>query len=253
MKWDMLTSPELDAMDRSTPVILPISATEQHGKHLPLATDRLIGEHFLQALDQEITEKMLILPSIGVGYSAHHLDFAGTLSVSHDTFISQASDIIDCVIGHGFYNIIIFNSHGGNQGVGTVLLEKIGHAYPKCQIVLATWWKLAHQELLKLNESGKGGTGHAGEFETSLLQYFAPEMVREQVLEDGAHIASYQWNEGDMLHGTQASLYRSLKQTTVNGVFGRATAAYADKGQAITKLITAQLKKIIEDLKQNEK
>jgi len=253
MKWDMLTSPELDAMDRSIPVILPISATEQHGKHLPLATDRLIGEHFLDALDSEITEQMLVLPSIGIGYSAHHLDFAGTLSVSHDTFIRQASDILACVIAQGFRNIVIFNSHGGNQGVGTVLLEKLGHENPQCSIVLATWWKLAHQELLKLNETGKGGTGHAGEFETSLLQHFAPEMVRASQLEDGQHNPTYDWNDGDMLYGTKASLYRSLKQTTANGVFGRASAAYAEKGEEITKLITASLKLIIEDLTKNEK
>ena len=252
MKWDLLTSPELAAMDRDTPVILPISATEQHGKHLPLATDRLIGEHFLNALDGDITEQILILPSIGVGYSAHHLDFAGTLSVSHNTFIDQATDILECVIAHGFRNIIIFNSHGGNQGVGTVLLEKLGHRHQHCQIVLATWWKLAHQELLKLNESGKGGTGHAGEFETSLLMYFAPEMVRQAVMEDGQHTPTYDWNDGDMLYGSKASLYRSLKQTTANGVFGKASSAYAAKGKAITTLITAQLKIIIKDLKNNE-
>lgn len=48
MIWDELTSPQLEEVDKKTPVILPIAATEQHGPHLPLATDRLIAEHFMQ-------------------------------------------------------------------------------------------------------------------------------------------------------------------------------------------------------------
>ena len=50
MYWDQLTSPQIAELDKNIPVILPIAAIEQHGAHLPLATDRLIGEHQLPAI-----------------------------------------------------------------------------------------------------------------------------------------------------------------------------------------------------------
>lgn len=252
MRWDLLTSPELDALDRRIPVILSVSATEQHGRHLPLATDRLIGEHFLTMLDREAEHQVLLLPSMAIGCSAHHLAFAGSLSLSHQTFLMYAKEILVCVIEQGFHNIIIFNSHGGNQGIGTVLQETLGHQFPQCHIVLASWWKLANRELLELNESGKGGTGHAGEFETSLLMHFASHLVRTGALEDGRHAPTFEWNDSDMLYSSRASLYRSMKQTCANGVFGCASAASAEKGRAITDIVLVQMKRIVEDLYHHE-
>ena len=71
MNWDQLTSPEIDALDRSIPVILPIAAIEQHGLHLPLATDRMIIEYFCQQLHKDIPDKVLILPIMSVGCSGN--------------------------------------------------------------------------------------------------------------------------------------------------------------------------------------
>jgi len=178
MIWDQLTSPEIDALDRSIPVILPVAAIEQHGAHLPLATDRMIGEYFCQQLHGEIPDNILILPTMSVGCSEHHLDFRGSLTLQHDTFLRQAEDILGSVAHHGFKNLIIFNSHGGNSGIAQVIVEHFGKRHPECRIVLATWWKITGEALFNLNETGAGGVGHAGEFETSLMMTIAPEQFR---------------------------------------------------------------------------
>lgn len=249
MYWDQLTSPETDALERKIPVILPIAATEQHGAHLPLATDRMIGEHFCRQIDRQLPNDVLILPTVAVGCSEHHMGFSGSLTLTHQTFMAQVEEIIRSVIHHGFCNIIILNSHGGNQGTGTVITEKLGYRFPDVNLVFVTWWKIAIEALIPLNESGPGGAGHAGEFETSLMMVIAPELVKNQEIKKGGNQSIFDWAEGDMLRGPKAGFYRTMKEMTLNGVFGDPTFASKEKGRKITKVVTEALVKMIRDIR----
>ncbi|MBJ6368609.1 creatininase family protein [Snuella sedimenti] len=248
MIWDQLTTEQIGRIPKNIPVILTMAATEQHGKHLPLATDRLIGEHFVNELHIAIPDKVLVLPTVSIGCSSHHMDFSGTLTISHDTFVRQVEDIVKSVIQHGFTNIILLNSHGGNQAVGQLLVEKLGYENPTINIVMVTWWKLASEALFSLNESGKGGVGHACEFETSLMLLIAPHLVHLDKIEKGMHTKTFSWSEGDMLRGPKASYYRSTKEMTTNGVFGDPEYGTLEKGKQISKLVIDDLKNIINDL-----
>ncbi len=138
MIWDELTSVQLADLDKNIPVLLPLTATEQHGAHLPLATDRLIGEHFVYALNSVINDTVLILPAVRIGCSNHHMDFPGTLSLSHATFLSVVKETVGSVLSHGFCKIVLFNSHGGNQGIMNVAMEQLGYENPHAHIVAAT-------------------------------------------------------------------------------------------------------------------
>lgn len=249
MYWEMLTSPEIEAIDKQTPVILPIAAIEQHGAHLPLATDRMIGAHFCNGLNDRIKDDVLILPSISVGCSEHHTDFPGSLSVQHKHLLDQMTDIADCVVKYGFKNIIVFNSHGGNIAIGQVFLERFGFRNPDTNVVMITWWKLVLEELKNLNETGKGGAGHAGEFETSLMLLIAPDLVKMHLAKARTNVPTFPWAEGDMLYGAQAGLYRSMKEMTGGGVFGEPRYSSKEQGSAITSLVVRALEKVINDLK----
>jgi len=184
MKWELLTSPRLAAIDRRTPVVLNIGAIEQHGGHLPLVTDALIGRHFTDRIDESLGEGVLTLPQIAVCCSRHHMQFPGTLTVRHETFLAYLTDILESVAAHGFRNIVLLNSHGGNLAIGQVALEAFGNDHPEVEIHLLTWWQIARDELLALQESGFGGVGHACEFETSLVQLIAPELIDAQAASD---------------------------------------------------------------------
>src|SRR5262245_40555818 len=169
MIWQDLTSPEFRAIDRATPVVLPVAAVEQHGPHLPLATDRVIAEHFAERLNARLGSSVLILPTVAVGCSAHHMEFPGSLTIQHETFLNLCEQYLVSAHAHGFRNFLVLNSHGGNRGICQVLLESFGAAHPNCRIAVASWWRAAADALYELNETGPGGVGHACEFETSLM------------------------------------------------------------------------------------
>lgn len=250
MYWDQLISTQLDQWDRQTPVVLPIAATEQHGSHLPLATDRMIGEHFCARLNEEMPKEVLVLPSMAIGCSAHHLDFSGTLSLTHDTFLRHATDVLGCVVQHGFHKLVLFNSHGGNQGIGQVIVEQFGHRHPGCDLAFITWWRIALEELISLNETGFGGVGHAGEFETSLMLHIAPELVHMDAVGPPQNAPNVAWASGDLLRGPKVAWYKSMKALTPNGVFGDARSASAEKGAAISAAVVQRLKAILRDFAQ---
>jgi len=253
MIWDQLTSPQIGKLDKNIPVVLCMAATEQHGPHLPLATDRLIGEHIAKTLNDALPNDVLILPTVSVGYSTHHMGFAGSLTLTHETFMHQVSDIVDSVIHHGFKKIILLNSHGGNLGIGQVLVERLGYKYPEADIVMATWWRMAAEALNEISETGPGGVGHACEFETSLMLLIAPHLVVKEMIKRSENTPTFSWAEGDMLRGSKASYYCSFKQMTPNGVYGDPTFASVEKGQRITDVVLTELKQIVIDLKASTK
>ncbi|MCK0148257.1 creatininase family protein [Arenibacter sp. F26102] len=191
MIWDEFTCLEIAKVDKKTPVVLVMAANEQHGPHLPFATDRLIGEHFVISLNKSIPDKVLVLPHIAVGCSEHHIGFLGSLTRSHNTFINQVKDIVSSILKHGFTNTILLNNHGENQDVWQVLVEKLGSTYKNLNIVLATRWKFGGNDLTALNEIGPMNTVHAGEFEESLIMLIAPELVRMDKLEKGKFVNVY--------------------------------------------------------------
>ncbi len=250
MKWETLTSPEIAALDRAIPLVMNVSAIEQHGPHLPVGTDAMVGAHFLDRLDTTLGPDVLTLPQLKICCSAHHMDFDGTLTVSHETMLAYCVDVAASALAHGFKTFVLFNSHGGNEAIGRVIVEKLGARFPDARIAMMTWWTVARAALLELSESGLGGTGHACELETSLLLHFAQDLVRSEKIADPNMPNVPCWAQADMLHAPQAALYRSMKeQSGGNGTVGRPSFANAQKGQQISAAVTHQLCTIVRDLR----
>ncbi|WP_366656129.1 creatininase family protein [Fodinicurvata sp. EGI_FJ10296] len=250
MKWENLTSAEVGAVDRKTVVVLSIAAIEQHGPHLAVSTDAVIGGYLLDRLDEAVGDDILILPQIKVCCSEHHMDFAGTLSVSHETFLAYAGDMLTSVMRQGFRNIVILNSHGGNQAVGQVLVEKLGARHPDCRIAFMTWWQLAAPALRTIRESAFGGINHACEFETSLMLHTAPQAVRPDLITGMSRAPTFDWAEGDMLTGARGLIYRSMAEKSGGtGTVGDPSLGTAEKGQRIVDAVVAALTEVVTSLK----
>lgn len=246
MKWENLTSPQLAKLDRRTPVVMNIGAIEQHGAHLPLVTDALIGRYFTDMVDERLGAEVLTLPQVAVCCSQHHMDFVGTLTVRHETLLQYVCDILESVVAHGFTNIVLFNSHGGNLAIGQVIVEKLGGAHPSVNFFMMTWWKIASEKLAVVQESEFGGVGHACEFETSLLLHFAPELVDPDHIRDTPLQTVHAWADTDLLNAPKASHHRTMADLTDGtGVYGAPSYASADKGARIAGFVIEEMKKIL--------
>ena len=126
IELDKQTWPEVDAELRAgrDTVVIAFGATEQHGHHLPLATDALIGDHFARQLAERLDA--FVAPTVRVGCSSHHLAFPGTLSISEETFHSLVADLVGSLAGAGFGRIVLVPTHGGNFGPLAGAVEKLG-------------------------------------------------------------------------------------------------------------------------------
>ncbi|WP_075219657.1 creatininase family protein [Acuticoccus yangtzensis] len=249
MYWERMTAPELNALDRNVPLVLSVAAVEQHGPHLASGTDSIIGAHFLQALEAARPDGVVVLPQVKVGCSEHHMDLGGTLTVSHAVFIDYVCELAGSALRHGFRNLVILNSHGGNIAAAGVIGERLGLAFPACRIVVATWWRLAAEGLLPINLGGPGSVGHACEFETSVVMCAAPGEVRGDRIPERGDAATFPWAEGDLLRGSPAVLVRTMAEMTGGtGVLGTPALASPDHGERITGVVVDALTSVVDTL-----
>src|ERR1700722_3719476 len=119
---------QVDALQRDrTLLILPTAAIEQHGPHLPLATDTLINNELLgRALDLLPADApVYALPPICYGKSNEHLGFPGTLSVSSQTFLAVVRDLGASIEASGFKKVVLYNTHGGNTSLVDILARDL--------------------------------------------------------------------------------------------------------------------------------
>ena len=98
----------------STLLVLPTAAIEQHGHHMPLATDTLINHLVLGKALEKLPADLSVyaLPPICYGKSNEHIGFPGTLSVSAATFMAVVRDIGASVAAAGFKKLVLYNTHG---------------------------------------------------------------------------------------------------------------------------------------------
>ena len=94
LEMDRMSWPEIRAeleRGRDT-VVLAFGATEQHGPHMPLATDALLGDHLARLVAEQLDA--FLAPTVRFGCSEHHLEFPGTISISEPTFHALVADVV---------------------------------------------------------------------------------------------------------------------------------------------------------------
>src|SRR5215210_3851495 len=115
MELPDLTWPAVAALPRTTPIVFPIAALEQHGRHMPVFTDSLLlGEVIRRVKLAPVAAKCLFAPLQWLGNSHHHCDFPGTLSATPRVYLGMLKDLATCFIRHGCTRIVFVNGHGGN-------------------------------------------------------------------------------------------------------------------------------------------
>ena len=244
-----LTSPEVSKLDRSIVVVIPFGSVEQHSLHLPLGTDSIIGEGVARRLELALPEQVLLLPMMWLGCSRHHMDFAGSLTAEIETFIDIGVQLVSSMAEHGFKNFILLNSHGGNVNKVSLMAEKLRYKLgPASKVVAVTYWHLISEEIKSIRETPLGGMGHSGEFETSLMLVFRPDLVREdQIDADGPEKRS-KFEGSDLFAPGTVSVAKPFKEMSRHGGIGDQRKASKEKGERILSELTTKLSEVVKEI-----
>jgi len=169
-------------------VALVTGSHEQHATHLPLLTDSVIGEYFAERLaaDAEASGlKILVLPTLWLGYSEEHANWPGTLTLSPSTLESVLLDIAKSLKRHGVRRFLLINSHGGNVPVIQLAVDRIERDIG-LRTFLLDWF--AYGELPKKSEVEEKPEpmklGHADRWETSMLIRARPDLFQKEKMKE---------------------------------------------------------------------
>lgn len=182
--WQDLPWPAFRDLPRHTIALLPVASTEQHGPHLPLSVDTVIGEGVVQATLARLPADLplLVLPTVKVALAAEHLRYPGSLTLSAETLLALVGDIGASVARAGIDRLVIINSHGGNIPVLETAAFRIRLAHRI--LVLNTAWP-RHGRPAALHDPVEAAFGiHAGRDETALMLALSPASVRMESARD---------------------------------------------------------------------
>ena len=224
-----LTWKQVDALPRETTLlVLPTAAIEQHGHHLPLATDTLINNLLLGKALAMICSDLPIyaLPPVCYGKSNEHIGFPGTLSVSAQTFMAVVHDLGASVAAGGFKKLVLYNTHGGNTSLVDVLARDM-----RAEFGLRTFSLFGSPGAVFEGVSQQERTYgfHAGEIETAFLLHASPSLVHPEQYTSN-YIARVEAPEILKPEGSAANFAWLTKDIATSGVLGDPSAATAEKG-----------------------
>ncbi len=168
-----------ELIEKDALIIFPIGQTEEHGMHLPIKTDALIGGEVAKRVAERIKDEIpvLVMPTVWSGYSMKAVaEWPGTIRLKPETFINMIFDICGSLIDMGFKKIILISAHGNHTGMLRTVVRKIADEYG-VHMALTFPVLMAKEEFAKISRAGRGGSCHAGEYETSLMLYLAEELV----------------------------------------------------------------------------
>ena len=218
MTWQEIKA-AMDSGKRTA--IIVAGSSEQHGPHLPEATDSLLGEAIAVRLARELGDA-LVAPVIRPGCSDHHMAFPGTITIEPSLLIGLLDAYVKSLERHGFKRFVVFASHGGNF---PALADWEGRSDRPGVVVNHDFQGFVGAMLGPLTRFGRDDktTPHADVSETAEMLYAYPELVRSDRIETGF--------VGDV--DLAKLLANGLGSVTANGVLGNPVGATGEMGGAV--------------------
>lgn len=202
--------------------VLPVGSFEQHGSHLPLATDTIVAGAIARSV--AAAYDLLLLPPVTIGCSHEHAGWAGTVSIRSSTLAAIITDVAESLRHSGVDQLVVVNAHGGNYVLSNVTQEANTQSRRMALYPGREDWERARTQAGLASNSHDDM--HAGEIETSLLLHLCPELVRDGYV-DADHVAE----RPDLL-------VLGMQGYTSTGVIGRPSLATAAKGKAVLESLT---------------
>ena len=172
MSWEEVKQ-YLESDDR---VILPLGATEEHGRHLGLGTDFIEAEAIARGVGER--SSVAVAPTLNYGMSHALLGFPGTLSLRPTTLISVLEDLFRSLYRHGFRRVFVVNGHGGNTAALSSALNLVAVDLPDLRAKTFEWWTDAESYRVVTDLLGPQAGSHASLGETAFMLAVRPNAVK---------------------------------------------------------------------------
>ncbi len=233
--WTDIHWPDFDTTAAARWIaVLPLAATEQHGPHLPLATDVMIADAYLARVRELLPADLPVtfLPLQPVGISTEHINFPGTLTLPPATAIAQWMALGESVARAGVNKLVMVTSHGGNSAAMSLVAQEL-RAHSGLLVVTTSWSRFGVPPGLFPEQELRHGI-HGGAVETSIMLARFADQVRNE------NFADFRSSSIDMARryrwlSTQrpAPFAWQAQDLHPSGAVGNATLATAKKGELL--------------------
>ena len=230
--WTDIHWPDIAGAERARWIaVLPLAATEQHGPHLPLATDVMIAEAYLARVRELLpgTVPATFLPVQEIGISTEHIDYPGTLTLTAEVALKAWMALGESVAHAGIKKLVMVTSHGGNSAAMSLVAQDL-RAQHRMLVITTAWSRFGAPEGLFSADELRHGI-HGGAVETSIMLARYPDTVRNDAIANflPASIAmekDYRW----LSTQRPAPFAWQAQDLHPSGAAGDATLASAEKG-----------------------
>lgn len=234
-KWS-----DIAPLSRDVPVVIPIAALEQHGRHMPVFTDSLLLGEVIRRTSEQLAGRCLFAPLMWLGNSEHHLDFPGTMTANPRLYLDLLRDMAENFLFHGFKRIVFVNGHGGNIVPSQQAVFELRQKYRSRNDLLlltTTYWTLGGKPWEAGTPMVQRKMGHACEWETSMMLRIRPDLVG-----DLAKVQAVDWGNAF----EPANRGWTTKDRTEPGHIGDPRTATAEKGEILFRTFTADVVALLE-------
>jgi len=231
-----LTMPEFVAgLERTRSVLIPFGATEEHGAHLPLATDTLHAVAVARRLAER--RPIFVAPAMPYGVCRSTGDHPGTLSIGTAALRLLILDVVGALYRQGLRNVVMLSGHAGGTHNATLVDagEELLLRYADIRVAVLTEYQLAAKAGREIIETPDDS--HAGEIETSRMLHMHPHLVK---------------GRGEREYPTfpVGILVRDKRRFWPGGVWGDPTRATAEKGARLEEAVVDALAKLVDRLEE---
>ena len=232
---ESLTWPETERLGAEGATgLVSLGSLEQHGPHLPLATDSLLAERLAREIAERLPGPVVVTPVVRGGLSTHHLGFPGTVTVPPDAYRALTVSYLEGLERMGIRKIGLWSWHGGNFG----FVREFTDGYDGAARIAGYSDLLRFFELMAEAAAATGlivpeSDAHAGGLETSTMLAERPELVRPFDDVEGYTAAEPGWLERIFAEG--------IRPISPSGVLGDVAGANAQAGEAIFAALADEL------------
>jgi creatinine amidohydrolase len=248
--WLELTTEDFRSRDMSRAIaLLSVAAVEQHGPHLPVGVDALIGEGYLARALERVPDEidLLVLPVQGIGYSAEHTAFPGTLTLSAETAMRAWIEIGESVHRARCRKLVIANSHGGNVPILDVVARELRVRLGMLAVTMS-WHRLGYPAGLFGAAELRHGI-HGGETETSLMVAFRPDTVKSEEARNFVPRSLAMERDFAHLRANHPVGFGWMSQDLhESGAIGDASSATSEKGDAAAEFGVRAFLELLRDV-----